>query len=127
MAEKRIAQKMYEKFHMLKHSTDQLEITVADRGDRPVWVLAIRTEHSFIPIAKLLTEEDINELTPKFEVTEKLKDIFDHMATKDDRLIEQPFDLEDFQTSPSAEFKTEFDGLLDEYYENATGWVEIEL
>jgi len=120
MAEKRIAQKMYEKFHMLKHSMGQLEITVAEREDKPVWVLAIRTEHSFIPIAKLLTENDINELTPKFEVTEKLKDIFDHMATKDDRLNNFCFDLDDFQTSPSEEFVLEFDAMLDELYEEVT-------
>ena len=120
MAEKRIAQKIYEKFHMLKHSTDQLEITVAKRGKRPVWVLAIRTEHSFIPIAKLLTEEDINEMTPEFDFTEKVNNIFDHMVTKDNRLTKQPFDLDDFQTSPSEEFVLEFDAMLDELYEEVT-------
>ena len=67
-----VAQKLYEKFVMLSHNTDALTVVMV-KSPQPCVVVAIEDDEGRLtPIARLLTKNELDDMVPDFERSEKL-------------------------------------------------------
>ena len=76
-----VMQKFYEKFALLKANIENMTV-VAVSGPEPGLVLALQHHNadtgkeSVIPIARLLTKEDIDQMLPNFQMTAAIEHLF---------------------------------------------------
>ena len=84
-----ILQKLYEKYLMTVRGAegDFVPMIVSDENDpRGVAMVICRQEGDKVtPIAKLLTKENIEAMTPKHEASESLVELFEMMCQHDSR------------------------------------------
>ena len=89
---KTILQKGYEKLTMLEHNSEKLMLIGAyDATGKPMLLLALREDDNVTPIAKILTENDIDSIEPNWDYTEKITDVVEGAKAIDDRMFIKSF------------------------------------
>ena len=89
---KTILQKGYEKLTMLEHNSEKLMLIGAyDATGKPMLILALREDDNVTPIARILTENDIDSIEPNWEYTEKITDVVKGARAIDDRMFIESF------------------------------------
>ena len=86
-----VAQKLFEKYVMLSANNARLTVVMV-RDPRPAVVVALQEDDGgFTPLARLLTKEEIEGMTPDFDKTRKLALAFQEARAVDHRTRSEEF------------------------------------
>ena len=106
MADKPFVQKGYEKLEMVKRNPKMMTVMIAkDQDGTPSLVLMAGSR----PVARILSHRETQTLSPQFEASKILLDLFDRAAKSETRKSLSDFDKED------AEITKLFNDMVDEF------------
>ena len=106
MADKPFVQKGYEKLEMVKRNPKKMGVMIAkDQDGTPSLVLMAGSR----PVARILSQRETQTLSPEFEASKILVELFDRISKSDRRQSMDDFDKED------AEITKLFNDMCDEF------------
>jgi hypothetical protein len=117
MTEKCVYQKLYEKLRMAQ--LYQVRVMVATNEGQPGLYLCATGLDGVVPIARLLTHEELDQVTPDFEKSDLIHEFFETMEIVDPR--DEDSELNDWDALVGFGFEEAFMTGVDDLSKPSTG------